>query len=98
MQRAAWLLHVRDGKEREYRLVHAAVWPDLIDAARHAGITNHSCFLSGRSVIVYLEAENVTATLAKLLDTEVKKRWDAMMSDIIEASDVPAFDEVFHFD
>lgn len=98
MQRSVWILRVREGKEKQYRLVHTAVWPELIDAARRVGIANHSCFLSGRSVIVYMEAENVTAAVAKLLDTDVKKRWDEMMSNILETSDPLAFDEVFHFD
>lgn len=98
MQRCAWLLRVKAGKEEEYRRVHEAVWPELIDAACRAGIRNHSCFLSGRNVIVYMEAEDGAAALTTLLATEVKKRWDKMMSAILEASDSAAFDEVFHFD
>ena len=98
MQRRAWLLRVKKGKEEEYRRVHEAVWPELIEAARQAGIRNHSCFLSGRDVIIYAEADELESTFAKLLATEVKKRWDEQMSAILEATDSPAFTEVFHFD
>jgi L-rhamnose mutarotase len=49
MQRRAWLLQVRKGKEDEYRRIHTTVWPELIEAARQAGLRNHSCFLEGRS-------------------------------------------------
>ena len=38
MQRHIWLLTIREGKEREYRRMHAAVWPELIAVAREAGL------------------------------------------------------------
>ena len=98
MQRRAWFLRVRKGKEEEYRRAHAAVWPELIAAAREAGLRNHSCFLSGRNVMVYAEAEDIDATLDHLLKAQVKKRWDHLMSSLLEETDSPPFEEVFHFD
>ena len=98
MQRCAWLLRVREGKEEEYRRAHTAVWPELIEAARKAGLRNHSCFLAGRDVIVYAEAEDLETTFGNLLATDVKKRWDRAMSSILEEKDSPSFGEVFHFD
>lgn len=98
MQRRAWLLRVKKGKEDEYRRAHAAVWPELINAAHDAGLRNHSCFLSGRDVIVYAEAEDAEATFEKLLATDVKKKWDAAMASVLEEGGVFEFEEVFHFD
>jgi L-rhamnose mutarotase len=98
MQRRAWLLRVREGKEEEYRRAHEAVWPELIEAARKAGLRNHSCFLAGRDVIVYAEAEDLESTFIQLLATDVKKRWDRVMSSILEGTDSPSFEELFHFD
>jgi len=98
MQRRAWFLRVREGKEEEYRRAHAAVWPELIAAAREAGLRNHSCFLAGRNVMVYAEAEDIDATLDHLLKSVVKKRWDRAMSNLLEETDSPPFEEVFHFD
>lgn len=98
MQRRTWLLRVRKGKEVDYRRAHASVWPELIEAARQAGLRNHSCFLSGRNVIVYAEAEDIEATLERLLKSEVKQRWDRSMSSILEETDSPSYEEVFHFD
>ena len=98
MQRRAWLLTIREGKEQEYRQIHVAVWPELIAAARGAGLKNHSSFLSGRTVIVYGEAEDLEATFKRILATDVKKRWDQAMSEILEETDSDPFQEVFHFD
>jgi L-rhamnose mutarotase len=78
--------------------MHAAVWPELIAAAREAGLRNHSCFVSGRTVIVYGEAEDLEATFRRILATDVKKRWDQAMSSILEETDSAPFQEVFHFD
>ncbi|HZO99131.1 MAG TPA: L-rhamnose mutarotase [Terriglobales bacterium] len=98
MERKAWLLRVKEGKEEEYRRVHAAVWPELIEAARQAGLRNHSCFLEGRRVIAYVEADDIDAAFRKLLATDVKKQWDQAMSSILEETDSSSFEEVFHFD
>jgi L-rhamnose mutarotase len=98
MERRAWLLRVREGKEAEYRRTHQAVWPELIDAARKAGLRNHSCFLAGRNVIVYAESEDLEACFEQLLKTDVKKRWDRSMSVILEPTESPFYEEVFHFD
>jgi len=78
--------------------MHAVVWPELIAAARKAGLSNHSCFVSGRHVIVYGEAEDLEATFRKILATDVKKRWDQAMSSILEETGGTPFQEVFHFD
>jgi L-rhamnose mutarotase len=98
MQRRVWLLQIRRGKEEEYRRRHEAVWPTLIEAARKAGLKNHSCFLSAQQVVVYAEAENVEDTFRELAVSDVKKRWDSWMSEILEGDSGTNFDEVFHFD
>ena len=98
MQRRAWLLPIREGKEQEYIRMHREVWPELIAVARDAGLRNHSCFVLGRAVIVYGEAMDLDETFRKILATDVKKRWDQAMSGILEVTDSPPFQEVFHID
>jgi L-rhamnose mutarotase len=98
MERRVWLLRVKEGKEEEYRHVHTAVWPEPIRVAKEAGLKNHSSFISGRNVVAYGQAEDIEATFVKILATDVKKRWDQMMSSILEETDSPPFEEAFHFD
>lgn len=98
MQRRAWLLRVKEGKVEEYRRAHGNVWPELVQAARKVGLQNHSTFISGRTVIAYLEAEHPEEAFSQLLSTDVKQRWDKAMSELLESPDSPSFEEVFHFD
>jgi L-rhamnose mutarotase len=98
MERQAWILKIKEGREEEYRRAHAHVWPELIQVSREAGFRNHSCFVQGRTIIVYLEAEDMQAANARLEGNEVQRRWNEAMSDLLESPESAAFDEVFHFD
>jgi L-rhamnose mutarotase len=98
MQRRVWLLRVKEGKEEEYRRAHASVWPELIQAGQEAGFKNHSTFLLGRTVIAYIEAEDIDAAMARTINSDVNRRWDKAMSELLEETDAPSFEEVFHFD
>jgi L-rhamnose mutarotase len=98
MQRFAWILTVKEGKEQEYVQIHSRVWPELISASKEAGLRNHTTFVSGRTVIAYLEADDPQAAMSRLMKIDVKKRWDHMMSEILESSNTLDFKEVFHFD
>jgi L-rhamnose mutarotase len=97
MQRAAYILTIRDGMEDRYRETHRAVWPELIAAASRSGVCNHSSFVNGRTVLVYIESENITDTYARLGNEPVKQRWDQFMAEILEPGTL-AFEEVFHMD
>ncbi len=93
--RAAYILMVRPGKEEQYRRAHQAVWPELIEEANKAGIRNHSVFMHGRTLFVYLEADDIGQAERKLKQTAVKQRWDAYMGDLLEPGAVP-LEEVFY--
>jgi L-rhamnose mutarotase len=97
MQRAAYNLTIREGMEEQYRQTHRAVWPELIEAASRCGVRNHSCFVNGRTVLVYIESENLADTYARLGEEPVKRRWDQFMGQILEPQSLP-FEEVFHMD
>ncbi len=98
MQRQAWILKIKPGKEAEYREAHANVWPELIQASIEAGFRNHSVFVQGRTIIAYLEAEDVQAADAQLAGKDVLLKWNEAMSHLLEETETPPFEEVFHFD
>jgi len=87
VERHCFTLRVREGQEGEYRRVHDEVWPELVEALREAGIGNYSLFMRGRDVIGYFERDPAAAqlTLAQLDETDVSRRWDEQMRDIIES-------------
>lgn len=97
MQRAAYTLTIREGMEERYQQTHRAVWPELIEAASRCGVRNHSSFVNGRTVLVYLEADNLPDTYGRLGKEPAKQRWDQFMGDILEPGTLP-FEEVFHMD
>jgi L-rhamnose mutarotase len=70
----------------------------LVQAAREVGLRNHTTFISGRTVISYLEAEDAEEVFSRLLKTNVKQKWDKAMSELLEAADTPPFEDIFHFD
>ena len=98
MQRGAWIFRLKPGKEEEYRTAHANVWPELIAAARSAGLRNHSVFLLGDIVFAYAEAEDLKATMDRLAVDAVNLRWNDWMANLMEDVDGTLLEEVFHFD
>ncbi len=97
VMRAAFILTVREGKEAAYREAHQAVWPELIAAANRAGIRNHSCFMNGRTVVAYLEGDNIEKSSAQLANDPVKIRWNEYMEEFLEPGAIP-LEEVFHME
>lgn len=95
--RAAYLLTIKPGREEAYRQAHKRVWPELIAEASKAGIRNHSCFMHGRMVVVYLEADNIEVSTQELMHKEVKQRWNKFMEEFLEAETIP-LEEVFHME
>jgi L-rhamnose mutarotase len=97
LERAAFALKLRPGKEQEYRLEHTRVWPELIDEARRLGVRNQSVYLHGDDILVYMEAENIQECLATLATAPVNRIWDQFMEAYIEPESL-RLSEVFHMD
>jgi L-rhamnose mutarotase len=95
--RAAFAMRLRSGKEEGYREAHRAVWPELIAETSQAGIRNLTCFMQGRTVFVYLEADNIEEATMKLKSQPVNSRWDEYMKEFIEPDSI-FLEEVFHMD
>lgn len=99
MKTIAMSLTLNPQTREQYLEAHRHVWPELIEAARRAGIRNHSVFLRGNDLFLYAEADNPEAALSEFLQTDVKRRWDAAMQPYIEPQSKAArWQEVFHFD
>lgn len=95
--RAGYTMQIRPGKAAEYIESHRSVWPELIAAASQAGIRNHTVFLHGDTIFLYLEADDVDAALTRLKTEDVKQKWDAWMQEYLYP-EVTSFAEVFHMD
>jgi len=97
VERTAYILKIRRGKQQVYRQAHRTVWPELIAEASRAGIRNHSVFMQGRTLFIYLEADSLDDVTKKMKDNPVKMRWDEYMKDFLEPVHI-TLEEVFHMD
>ncbi len=83
MERYAWKGEVLPGKMEEYRRRHDAIWPEMKELFRNAGIRNYSIWAVGNELFGYYECDSVQeATYIQAL-SPVSKRWKEYMRDVI---------------
>lgn len=85
-----WVLEVRPGYEDEYRRRHDAIWPEMVDALRVAGIRNYAIFRHGLHLFGYFETDDLAASVAALRDSAVNRRWGEWMAPIMRIEVDPA--------
>ena len=106
MKRVCFLLKVRQERIEEYKIWHASVWPEMLDALRESGWHNYSLFLRPDGLLVgYLEAEDFDQCVARMKDHPVNTRWQAEMAPFFESlssggadDNMAPLEEVFHLD
>jgi len=101
-QRSGFVLRVRPDRIDEYVEAHRAVWPEMLDALRAAGIRNYTIFRAGNEVFGYFEADDLEAAGAYLAAQPVSARWQDAMADLLEErvpdGGPPPLEEVFRLD
>ena len=101
-QRTAFVLHVQPDKIDQYIRAHEAVWPEMLDALRSAGIRNYTIFRDGNRMFGYFEADDLDATGRHLAQQHVSARWQDAMAQFLEERvpdrGPPALEEVFRLD
>ena len=102
MQRVAFLLGSKPGAEAEYLRRHDEIWPEMSAALTEAGMRNYSIFRFGNQLFAYCEVDDWQETTRKLDASDVNRRWQAYMADIMDTPIDPAtgtfylLEEVFH--
>ena len=86
MERAGFLLKVREDKLDEYKKHHEAVWPEMLDALRRHGWGNYSLFLTDDGMLFgYVEAEESFEKCLEAMATEpANVRWQADLAHLFE--------------
>lgn len=105
MRRVAFQLQIRKGKEEEYDRAHAAVWPELLERIRAAGIRDYSIFRRHRTIFLVMRVEDFDRAWDLLDRDPVNQRWQKKMAEIFEEhQDVesgerfPMLQEVFYME
>ena len=107
MQRICFVLQVRPERLEEYKVRHADVWPEMLDALRETGWRNYSIFLRPDGLLVgYLETDDFERARAGMATREVNAKWQGEMASFFafegneQAPDaaMKPLEEVFHLD
>lgn len=85
MNRIAFKMQLHRGKAEEYKRRHDALWPELQQLLKEAGIADYSIFLDEEtlSLVGVMKMED-PVQLDRLPEHPVMKRWWAYMKDIMD--------------
>jgi len=104
MKRIAFKMHLNEGQKEEYKKRHDAIWPELKQLLKEAGVSEYSIFLDEESNTLFAFQKNAgTEGSQNLGETEIVKKWWAYMADIMETNpdNSPVsteLDEVFYME
>jgi L-rhamnose mutarotase len=112
MKRYGMVIGLDAGKIAEYRQLHAAVWPEVLEMITRCGIRNYSIYLrqldDGRHYLFsYFEyvGDDFAADMARMIADPVTKRWWAecvpcleLLPDRAPGEIWSPLEEVFHLD
>lgn len=111
MKRYGSVIGLKDKKLREYKKLHAAVWPDVLRMIKRCRIRNYSIYLrklGGKHYLFsYFEytGKDFAADMAKMAADPVTRKWWAVcmpcqqpLRDRRKGEWWAAMEEVFHCD
>jgi L-rhamnose mutarotase len=104
MEKIAFRMRLKPGQEAEYERRHDAIWPELVELLKEAGIRDYSIFLDPDSGDLFGVLWREDGHGMERLPVEpVMRRWWAHMADIMEThpDDSPVampLRRVFHLD
>lgn len=85
MKRRAYLMRLKPGCADEYRRRHDALWPEMAEVLRAAGIHDYSIWLDeATSTLFAVQKLEDEARLAALAAHPVVRRWWDYMADLME--------------
>jgi L-rhamnose mutarotase len=70
---------LKPGTEQAYKEAHDAIWPELLEAQRAAGIKRWIIFRDGLELFHSVEADDFDAAIEELSQDPVDIRWQAEM-------------------
>ena len=109
MQRMGLVIGLRPEVIPEYKRIHAAVWPEILDLISRCNIRNYTIFLREPENLMFAyweyHGEDFAADMAKMAAHEPTRRWWAINGPLQEPLATRAPDEhwammepVFHVD
>lgn len=81
MTRYGMVIRVKPGKLEEYKRLHAAAWPAVLDMIRQCNIRNYSIYHTDGYLFSYFEyhGDDFEADMAKMAGDPRTQEWWAIM-------------------
>jgi L-rhamnose mutarotase len=104
MKRVAFKMKLKPGSLEEYQKRHDAIWPELAEQLRAAGIADYSIFFDDTTLTLFaVQTMADVNTADKLPGLPVVRKWWASMAPLMEVKpdDSPVvhpLSQVFHLD
>ena len=80
MKRFGMVCGIKPDRMAEYKKLHAAVWPDVLDMIKKCNLQNYSIFLKDELLFSYFEytGDNFKGDMEKMGQDPVTQRWWAV--------------------
>ena len=78
-------LHTRlkPGMEERYEAAHAAVWPEVLEGIRRAGVGSWLIFRDGLDLFHFIDCEDYERAIGEFARDPVNQRWQAEMAPMM---------------
>ena len=84
MEKCTWKATLLPGKKAEYIRRHDALWPEMAEPLRPAGIRTYTIWCCGDELFGYYECERGAAYAARVqAESPVVARWNEYMRDVM---------------
>jgi L-rhamnose mutarotase len=74
---------LKPGMEERYERAHEAVWPEMLEAIRSAGVREYVIFRDGLDLFHCIECDDYDGAMAELARQPVNERWQAEMAPMM---------------
>ena len=84
-ERYAFRMKLHPGQEAEYKRRHDAIWPELVELLREAGVSDYSIHLDRETGTLFgVLRRRAGHAMDALPEHPVMRRWWAAMADIMD--------------
>lgn len=96
MERHVFVTSLKPERREEYIDVHKRVPPELISRYRQAGIEKLSVFVHENLMVLYVEATNLQAAQAALVNDPVDVEWQKLVTPMKDPKGPQELTEIFY--
>ena len=86
MQRFAFKMKLKPGVELEYQRRHQAIWPELVQLLKAAGVWDYSIFLDEETHTLFAVQKQAGQSSQDLGANPVVQKWWAYMADLMDTN------------